>query len=50
MISGFRREVDTNCVLLGYYAKMRPIGCREEITTTRCVITQNRAVLKNRFL
>lgn len=50
MIRGFRREVDTNCVLLGYYAKMGPIVCREEITTTFCIITQNIAVLKSRFL
>jgi len=50
MIRGLRREVDTNCVLLGYYANMRPIGCREEITATFCVITQNSVVLKSRFL
>jgi len=36
VISGFRREVEGNCALLGCYA---------EITTTRCVKTQKRAIL-----
>jgi len=40
MISGFRREVDENCVLLGVVPKSR-----QEIVSTRCTTTQKSAVV-----
>ena len=58
LISGLRREVDESCALPGYYTastdnsrpstrEVYPEGCRHRrgITTTRCIITQNSAVL-----
>ena len=66
LISGFRRDVDEICVLLGYYAASRgnPLPTTLEdgtdtlsrkvgkvITTRRCVISQNIAdLMTNTFL
>ena len=54
MILGFQREVDENCALLGYYAEssgnfLPTSGTayrshRQEITTTRAVITLKNAI------
>jgi len=57
-ITGFRHEADENCTLLGYYAassgrfltledgtRYAVPKRRYGITTTRCIITQKRAVL-----
>jgi hypothetical protein len=53
-ISGFHREVDENCALLGYYRAsggnslptfQNNLKCRQGITSTRCIMTQQSAVL-----
>jgi hypothetical protein len=56
VISGFRREVGENCVLLGYYIassdrglKTGPTGCPKATNSTRCVIAQSSAQLLHKL-
>jgi len=42
VISDFRRNVDENCAHLGYYAASSG-NFLKEFTTTRCLITQEKA-------